>query len=163
MITDGSRYATPQDAGDWTPKTARVPESLSDNFQVTKSLAQPSVNELIGAPAHPVDVITMDVDTQVPATGQVFPWENTPNRYSNGIQIQTGSQSAKVYISVSSTEAVLKDQALVAAGQPPVNALWTQLAPVNADALTSGQQFFVDGQVRGIWVDSATRVAILSR
>jgi len=164
MITDGSLWTTPADASQ-PMKSSTMSPSLSDNFQVTKSLAQPSVNEYTGAPQPAVQIITELVDTMVPATGWIFLTENTANRYSNGIQVNIDSSigDGNIFVSLSDTSAVMKDQAIINAGGTLTNAWahWVAVPPIAA----GGFSFFIDGQVRGIWVKAAAagRITILSR
>lgn len=159
-ITDGSRYGTAADAS-VPPSQASMPPSTTDNYQVTHNIGQPGVAAHFGAPLPTPSLITDTLDTYVnaPTNGHIFAWENTPNRYSSGLQIQAGTGITAVYISLSSTALVQADQTVVNGGAAlpsPSNANWTQVT------LTDGYAY-VDGQVHGIQVVGTGRVTFLSR
>jgi hypothetical protein len=157
-VTDGDRYGTSADASSGAPTSQRVPRSTSDNFRVTMSAGQPAVFANYGSPLSPPTVLTDTIDTALTADW-IFLWENTPNRYSNGLQIQAGTGITAVYISLSATPMVKSDQAVVNAGgalPSPASANWTEVA------LTDGYAF-VNGEVHGVYVVGAGRITLLSR
>lgn len=156
-ITDGSRYGTPSDAGTWVPTNDAMPQSPNtNNIQVAQ--AKPAVAQGIGSPLSVKLVITDRLDTTLTQTDQIYLWENTPNRYFNGVQFQVDS-GVTVKMSMSETTLVQQDQAVLAAGGTPVPlAHWTT---VTLDANGYAEIF---GQVTGIWfTGKGKRVTVVSQ
>jgi hypothetical protein len=157
-ITDGTKYGTAADAS-LPPSNDSMPVSLSDNFRVTRSAAQPAVFANTGSPLKLQSPITDRLDVLV-TKDQIYLWENTPNRYSAGIQIQADTGVA-VWMSLSETPLVMQDQATLAANGslPKPQAHWTQ---VTLDANGYGTVY---GQISGLWFKHTGdgRVTVLSQ
>lgn len=158
IVTDGSRYGQPGDSGTWVMANDSMPQSPNtNNIQVAQ--AKPEVAQGIGAALYLPTVITDRLDTTLTKTDQIYLWENTPNRYFNGVQFQVDS-GVTVKVSLSDTTLVQQDQAVLAAGGTPKPlAHWTTLT---LDANGYGEVF---GQVTGIWFTGTAgkRVTVVSQ
>jgi len=127
--------------------------------QVNVVRAMPEVVQGVGAALQVKPVIIDRLDTTLTKTDQIYLWENTPNRYFNGVQLQVDS-GVTVKMSLSDTSLVQQDQAVLAAsGTPKPLAHWTT---VTLDANGYAELY---GQITGFWFTGTAgkRITVLSQ